>query len=126
MNPHRSSGEDGGAQAEDLRLDALLRGHFSARSPLPDTGFTGRVLRALPPRVPARRAGWRRLERSEWFVYSTAAVLGLIVLLLPGLGAALANLGSLVQDPVLISVALAIGGGLLALDLGEDGAADFG
>jgi hypothetical protein len=55
---------------DDARLEALLR---QDRTPLPDDGFSQRVLALLPPRQ-RRRADWRRL-----CLYAAGAVAGLVI-----------------------------------------------
>lgn len=103
---------------DDPRLEALLR---QPVSPLPDHGFTARVLAALPP---------PRAPRSQVRVLAAVAggLAGLLVALLPlgpaadltpavaTLGQALLALGTLCFDPtVLLAVGVASGSLVLVL-----------
>lgn len=61
---------------EDAQLEAWLRAN-SAASPLPDDGFSARVLTALPPAAPAR-AEQSRSSRRGWLC-AAAALLGVFL-----------------------------------------------
>jgi hypothetical protein len=92
-------------------IDKLLRD--DARARLPDNGFSARVLTALPPRAPARRA-WLRPA----LVFGSAALGSVLaVVLAPAGGSLLQGFADLVQlrgfTPAAIT-AVAIGGALLA------------
>lgn len=77
----------------DDKLAAFLRSAASA--PLPDDGFSARVLAALPPPRPAPL-----LARRDWITGSVA--LGLLFLLAPrGLTADLTNMTDQISDSAL-------------------------
>lgn len=63
------------SSADDSRLEACLRAS-SATPPLPDDGFTARVLAALPPAASAWREERRRSLRRRWWFCLGGAMLG--------------------------------------------------
>jgi anti-sigma factor RsiW len=102
---------------DDAGLDARLRA--SAPGPLPDAGFTGRVLASLPPaQGVASSTGWRL--PGAWIA---AAVLAAAVSMIPGIDAAVSaatgTLGSAVSEPGAIA-ALAVIAVAWALAAGDE------
>ena len=117
----------------DPRLEAALRDAMAGAGPLPDDGFTARVLAALPP---ARGAGagagaraaspwswWAALPGGEKVAYAAAVGFTGVVLALSGWEAVLAGVRTLNQVSVLLTLGLAAGTVVLVRDLADGDAA---
>lgn len=107
-------------ELSDEKLTALLRAAGSG--PLPDGGFSARVLAALPP---PRRAPL--LVRRDWIIGGLAATLVLVLVLrgaAPDLAALPAQAGdfilSLLDEPVGLAVIALTAGALLLTEPDEE------